>query len=110
MNRDGIVNLRALVVLGCVLLAATSAHAVTDLEKFEKKLGKIAAIQPGGGIPGKPAGFCSCVSGAYALHTGYLRQFRFTNYVRIQCVTPLFDAAGAQSGFGSCDEWIPLSK
>lgn len=110
MNRNRIAAALRVVMIGCVLLAATSAHALTDLEKFEKKLGKIAAIQPGGGIPEKPAGFCVCTSGAATFHTGYLRQFRFADYVRIQCVTPSFDAAGASSGFSTCDGWIPLSK
>ncbi|MFN8600989.1 MAG: hypothetical protein U0842_11010 [Candidatus Binatia bacterium] len=101
---------RVLTVIG-VALAAASAHAVTDLEKFQKKVGRIAPLQPAGGLPDRPAGLCFCQSGVAALHTGYLTQFQFGNYVRMQCVTPLFDAAGAASGFINCDgPWVQVSK
>lgn len=102
--------------LTCALLASTAAVAATDLETFQRRVGK----SPGNATdhPDRPKGTCLCLSSLVTPivgKAGVLRQFPFFSSadrqrVGVECWVPVFNAAGSDVGFSACSDFTVLPK
>jgi hypothetical protein len=95
-------------VLGSILLV-TPAYA-TDLEDFQKKVGKVAAP-----VGSKAKGYCTCpnfipgeaIAGELH-HTTHVSGMN--TFVKVICEVRGYDAQGAIVGLSSCDDFVVLAR
>jgi hypothetical protein len=91
---------------------ATAAFAAeTDIQAFEKKVGKV------GGVLGKDKGLCTCLDDASFFFgaAGFLRrseeEHAGENLVIVRCVIQGFDPmSGALDYQAGCLPWAPLAR
>ena len=92
---------------GILLFAVGSVHAApaTDLQKFEKRVAKVA---PPDASKGKV--FCACAASDsfYANRVGFLQQYVSGHQLYVRCSLEIFDGAGAELGTAVCDDFYAL--
>jgi len=109
-------RIKALTMTGMIaaLVSAAPAVAGTELETWQMGVGRSAPLVDGG-YPLKPKGKCVCMFPGLQGYTGALRQTLYTgndgfSRALVDCLIPAFDAAGSQSLYWACTNFIPLPK
>ena len=102
-------TLAAIIAALSVAAAVPALATDTDLEKFQKRVGKSAA--PSVAFPEKPKATCVCQGATLGGFAGVLHQYFGGTRVSVDCLVPTFDASsGAQTGFSNCFEYVLLPK
>jgi hypothetical protein len=114
MNRFGTgIRSRGLVIVLAALVTASPAFGLTDLEKFQKRVGKSAPYDLG--FPERPKVTCMCTSSPHEGQVGVLTQYvSGGQFVALSCAIPIFNSGdGHYAGFNYCigsANFIPLPK
>jgi hypothetical protein len=102
-------------VFAVAMLGSTWAHGASDIEKFEAKVGKVAATV--GDVFDKPKGLCAClddVSPEDIDAAGVLDRaivgVTGGQRVRVRCMVRRFSNAGDNAVAVKCDNWVPITK
>jgi hypothetical protein len=102
-------------VFAVALLGSTWAHAASDIEKFESKVGKVAAKVSD--VFEKPKGLCVCLNDvspddidAAGVLDRAIVGVAGGQRVRVRCMVRRFDNTGNSAVAVACDNWVPITK
>ncbi len=102
-------------LLICALVASTPAGAATELETFQRRIGKSAGSAVD--YPDRAKGSCVCLASlvtGIVFKAGEIRQYAYGTSpairVAVECWVPQFSADGSRSGFAACYNFTALPK
>ena len=102
-------------VFAVALLGSTWAHAASDIDKFESKVGRVATTVSN--VFDKPKGLCVCLNDlspedidAAGVLDRAIVSVAGGQRVRVRCMVRRFDSMGNSAVALKCDNWVSITK